>query len=177
MSAYLMLFLNVVLGLAVHSRFLDELMARWRSLDLHQFTGLLGLGFLAIHTLALLGDRYIGFTVPQLLVPMASAYRPAWTALGIIAFYMILTVVASSYLRSHIGYRLWRAIHYLSFGAYLLALAHGLLAGTDTGERWAQALYWSTGGLVLILIFQRFRSVGERREVKLSDRRAANGVG
>ncbi len=176
LSAYLLLFFNVVLGLAVHSRFLDAVMARWRYFDLHQFTGLLAMGFLALHGLALLGDHYIGFTLPQLLVPLASSYRPEWTALGIIGLYLLATVVASSYLRSHIGYRLWRSLHYLSFVAYLSALAHGIMAGTDTGEPWARALYLGTGTTVALLALRRFRNVPERPGVSVADRRSAGGV-
>ncbi len=157
LTAYLMLFLNVLLGLAVRTRFMDALLARWRSFDLHGFTGLLAMGFLLIHGLSLLGDRYVGFTLPQLLVPLASPYRPVWTAMGVIAFYTVLVVLASSYLKKQLGYRFWRGLHYLSFGAYLLALAHGVFAGTDSGEPWARGLYWSTGLTVLLLTLWRFR--------------------
>ena len=51
----------------------------------------------------------------------------------------------SLYVRRWIGYRLWRAIHYLSFGVFLLALIHGLLSGTDSASVWARDLYWTSG--------------------------------
>ena len=57
--------------------------------------------------------------------------------------------------------RTWREIHYVSFAAYLLALGHGIMAGTDTSQVWAQLLYWSTGSLVLALCLWRF---GYRRD-------------
>ena len=156
LSAYLLLFLNVVLGLAVHTRFGDVLMARWRSLDLHQFTALLAMAFLGLHALSLLGDHYIGFTLNQLLVPMASSYRPVWTAMGIIGFYLLAVVVASSYLRRFVSYRAWRVLHYLSFAAYVLALLHGIYSGTDSSQLWARFLYWSTGTVVALLMLRRF---------------------
>ncbi len=157
LSAYLMLFANVFLGMAVHLRPLDGLLARWRSFDLHQFTALLALGFMVLHALALLGDRYIGFAPAELLVPFASPYRPLWTALGVIAFYLVLAVFASSRLRRFVGHRAWRAIHYLSFAAFLLAMGHGLFAGTDSGEPWAAALYGATGAVIALLLALRFR--------------------
>ena len=157
LSAYLMLFLNVVFGLAVHTKVMDRIYARWRSLDLHQFTTLLALGLLSIHALALLGDQYIGFSVPEILVPLLSPYRPVWTAIGVIGGYLLVLVAASSYLRKHISYGTWRSLHYISFGAYVLALAHGILAGTDTSQPWAEALYWSTGLIVVALMVWRFR--------------------
>ena len=38
---------------------------------------------------------------------------------------------------------------------FVLALAHGLGAGTDTGTSWALALYVATGSAVLILTGRR----------------------
>ena len=162
LSAYLMLFLNVFLGLAVRSKVLEALLARWRSFDLHQFTALLALGFLALHGLALLGDRYIGFSPAELLVPFASPYRPVWTALGVMALYLFLGVLASSYLRKLIGQRLWRAIHYSAFVAFLLAMAHGIFAGSDSSEPWAAALYGGTGSIIGLLVILRVKSASGR---------------
>lgn len=157
LSAYLVLFLNVVFGLAVHTKVMDGIYARWRSLDLHQFTTLLALGLLAIHAFALLGDHYINFTLPEILVPLLSPYRPAWTATGIIGAYLMIVVTVTSYLRKRMSYGTWRSLHYLSFGAYVLALGHGIFSGTDTSQPWAQALYWSTGAVVIGLTVWRFR--------------------
>ena len=157
LSAYLLLTLDVVLGVAVRTRFLDALLARWRSFDLHEFTALLALGFLAAHLLALLGDRYIGFRPWQVLVPLASPYRPVPVALGVVACYLLLLVTGSFYARRQIGQRAWRALHYLTFGGWLLALGHGLLAGTDTGTSWGLLLYAGSGFVVATLTIWRFQ--------------------
>ena len=79
------------------------------AVDLHQYCGLLGLGFALFHALVLLGDRYVGYTPPQLLVPFASLpYRPLAVGLGQIALYLGLLVGLSFYVRQHIGFRAWR---------------------------------------------------------------------
>lgn len=174
LSAYLMLFLNVVLGLAVNTRIMDALVARWRSFDLHEFTALLAMGLLAIHGLALLVDQYIGFTLPQILVPLNLPYRPFWTAIGIIAFYLLVLVTASSYMRKQLGYKTWRAIHYLSFGAYVMGLAHGIMAGTDSTMPWAQGLYLSTGAIVLLLTIRRFSSAKKKTPLRAGVQRTAS---
>ncbi|HEX2923038.1 MAG TPA: hypothetical protein VHS28_03305 [Chloroflexota bacterium] len=163
LSAYLMLFLNVFLGLAVHTHYLEGVMARWRSFDLHQFTALLAIGFLGLHALALLGDRYMGFTPAQLVIPFASPYRPFWTALGVVGAYAVLIVFGSSYVRQQIGYRAWRAIHYVAFAAFLLTMVHGVFSGTDSGEPWAAALYAGTGATIALLTLMRFKGVAEQR--------------
>lgn len=163
LTAYLLLFINVCLGLSISSGLLGGVMARWRVFDLHQFTGLVAFGFLALHMFVLLGDQYTGFTVTQLLVPFASSYRPAWTALGILAFYLLLAVGISSYAKRRIGRRAWRGIHYLSYAVFLFSLAHGIFSGTDTSEPWAGLLYLSTGAIVLLLTLWRLSAPGAKQ--------------
>src|SRR5512146_510970 len=55
-TAYLVLFANMVLGLMIKTKQYDDLVPRWSSFDLHQFTALLALGFLALHVFSLLFD-------------------------------------------------------------------------------------------------------------------------
>lgn len=140
-TAYMLLSIDVLLGMAVRTRALERVLTRWRATDLHELLGVLGLAFLAGHVAALLGDQYIAFTVPELLVPLLSPYRPAWTALGILAMYATVVVYASVHLRRFIGYRAWRLIHLLAFPAFILSTLHGIFAGTDTRQWWAQAIY------------------------------------
>jgi len=159
LSAYLVLFVNVVLGLLVRTRFGDRFIARWQSFDLHQFTSFVAIGLIALHAGALLGDHYIGFTLAQILLPFASTFRPLETAYGVIAMYLIVITTASFWLKRFIGQRGWRKLHYATFGAYVLAAAHGVTSGTDTTLGWAWAMYWVTGWVVAVLTIWR---VGER---------------
>ncbi|HVA23043.1 MAG TPA: ferric reductase-like transmembrane domain-containing protein, partial [Chloroflexota bacterium] len=140
---YALLFLSVCLGLAIKTRFLDPLVPRWQNFDLHQFTALLATAFIGLHIFSLLGDHYIGFTLESLLVPLQASYKPEWVSVGIVAFYLFLIVTFSFYIRSSIGQKTWRALHYLTFAVFFMGLLHGLFAGSDT-EAWAKFLYWGT---------------------------------
>ena len=60
-------------------------------------------------------------------------------------------------MRRHIGYRAWRALHYLTFGLFALAMLHGITAGTDTTEPWAKLIYLGTGAGVAALIAYRLQ--------------------
>ncbi len=123
---------------------------------IHEYLSLLGLAFGAFHALILLGDQYSKYQIAQLLVPFGSVqYRPAWVGLGQIGFYVWAIVTFSFYVRRRIGPKTWRAIHYLSFACYLMALIHGLMAGTDAGTAWALDFYWVTGGSFLFLLIYR----------------------
>lgn len=146
--AYLLLFTTVMLGLSIRTRALDRLAARWRVTDLHLFLSVLMLAFVGFHAAVLLTDSYIGFSWVQLLVPFSGPYRNLWTGLGIIGAYLLLLIALSFLIRRRIGYRVWRGLHYATFLAYLAALAHGVFAGTDSTQAWAQAIYVGTALVV-----------------------------
>jgi sulfoxide reductase heme-binding subunit YedZ len=153
--AYLLLWLATCWGIMMSSKVLKGYMNFARAYSLHEFLPMLGVVFAAIHALVLLGDTYIGFSVQQLLIPFSSSYKPLWTGLGSLAFYMFLALIFSSYLRKRIGQRSWRAFHYTSYLAFLLVLVHGLMAGSDSGSLGMRALYSATGGISLFLVFYR----------------------
>lgn len=163
LTAYVLLWLNVMLGLAVRTSFLEPLLARWRTFDLHQFTALLALGFIGLHVGALLGDHYIGFSVAQLLVPFQATYRPLWTGIGVLATYLVVAITGSFYVRRWIGQRAWRLLHYTSFGAFWLAWLHGVGAGTDSGMLWSALLYWLTGVIAVGMLIWRITTPGPSR--------------
>jgi predicted ferric reductase len=75
--------------------------------------------------------------------------------IGQIGFYVWLIVALSFYVRSSIGQKTWRVIHYLSFGMYIMGLVHGLFGGTDSTANWAGWYYWISGGSLLFLLIYR----------------------
>lgn len=160
--AYLLMWSSVVLGLLIT----DRLAPLWPggpiAFDLHQFTSLLGLGFSLFHGLILMGDRYIGFTPAQILIPFATNYLPFWVGLGQLAFYALIPITFSFYIRRRIGTGLWRALHFGTFVAFALITVHGLLAGSDTTNPLVLAMYALTGLSVMFLTLHRISSMLER---------------
>jgi predicted ferric reductase len=154
--AFGLLWLSLALGLGITSRLARLWPGGPLAFDVHQYASLLGLVLALFHALILLGDRYIGYTLTQLLVPFAGeSYRPLWVGLGQIGIYLLAIVGLSFYARGLIGRRTWRALHYLSFAVFALVLAHGLASGTDSAEPWARALYWGSAASILYLTVYR----------------------
>lgn len=157
--AFVLLWLSVLFGLLMTGRLSPAWPGHMLAFELHQYTSLLGLAFAFFHALILLGDRYIGYTLAQVLMPLGSVnYRPWSVALGQIGFYLAFLVTVTFYVRRLVTPRIWRLIHYLSFVVFLMVLTHGITSGTDSGEHWAQALYWLSGGSVLFLTIYRVLS-------------------
>jgi predicted ferric reductase len=110
--AYLLLWLSMVLGLALTNRLARIWPGGPTAGDLHEYASLLAVVFTLLHGLVLLGDTYIGYTLPQILIPFSSAvYLPLWVGLGQIGLYALALVTFSFYVRRRIGARTWRAIH------------------------------------------------------------------
>jgi hypothetical protein len=66
------------------------------------------------------------------LVPFASTWHPLAVAWGVVALYLLLAVEITSLLRARLSQRVWRGVHFASFGLFVTATIHGLAAGTDT---------------------------------------------
>ncbi len=150
-----LIWVSMALGLLVTNK-----MARFwpgvpASFAIHEYVSLLGLVFVILHAIILMGDKYIQFGLVQVLTPFASSYKPFWVGIGQLSFYAILMVALSFYVRKQIGQKTWRSLHYVSFATYFIALIHGIASGTDTSLPWAQNYYWYTAGSLLFLVVYR----------------------
>ncbi len=130
--AYLLLFGSVALGLLLTGG--SPGLKRYDVYDLHRFLAILTLAVTLFHLFIVLPDAYIGFSLSELLIPFASPYHPVYMALGLLSFYLMLLAVASFYSMPLIPYAWWRRLHYSTFAVFVMALAHGLGSGTDTGH-------------------------------------------
>ena len=123
---------SVVWGLALSTR-----LARRRPwpawlLDMHRLLGALAVIFTVVHVGAVLLDSYTNFGIADVLVPFAASWHPTAVAWGIVAFYLLVAVEATSLARGRIGKRWWRRAHYGSFALFISATVHAVTAGTDT---------------------------------------------
>ncbi len=150
--AYLLLWLSTVWGLAVSSKIFDPVLERFFTYDVHQFLSLLAIGFSVLHVVVLLADRYLPFSVAEVLVPFIAPYRPLWVGFGVIGLYLVLLVSATFYIRQRIGYGAFHVIHYLSILAYAGITVHGLMAGTDS-PLWTTQLMYAGTALVVVFLF------------------------
>jgi predicted ferric reductase len=156
MVAYALLWLSMAFGLIITNRLARLWPGGPVAFDWHQFASLMGLAFALFHALILMGDKYINYDLAQVLVPFNSTgYKPVWVGLGQIGFYLLAIVGLSFYVRKRLGNRAWRLIHYLSFLTFLLALLHGIFAGTDNTVLAIRVFYWITGASLLFLLVYR----------------------
>jgi sulfoxide reductase heme-binding subunit YedZ len=160
LTAYALLTSSVLAGLTVKSKPLGRRLRAAAVTDLHRFLSLLALGAIAVHGLTLALDTAVRIPVAALLVPGLSPYRPLATGIGVLAAELMVLIYVSFSLRSRIGVRSWRRLHYLTFAVFGAATVHGLAAGTD---RWAFGLYAGSVAAVASLTAWRILTSPTRR--------------
>jgi predicted ferric reductase len=157
--AYGLVTASVLLGIALSLKWRSTATPRFVTNELHRFVTLLSLAFLGVHAIALVLDPFMKFSVGEILVPLASHYRPLWVALGVVAAYLLAALWLSERVRDRIGYAWWRRFHALAFVAFVLATVHGIATGSDTKEPWALAIYagslFAVAALSVLRLFPR----------------------
>lgn len=161
--ALVLVCLSVIWGLLLSSKYLAGGPKPTWLLDLHRFLGALSVIFTVIHLIGLYLDRFVTFTVTDLLVPFASSWRPLPVAIGIVAFWLLVAIQATSMAKRRLPRRLWRWVHLTSFLLLPLGLIHGSTAGSDATTIWYRLGAGGLVGLVTWLTAWRAWSVRKRR--------------
>ncbi|MCD6033651.1 MAG: Ferric reductase domain protein transrane component domain protein [Thermomicrobiales bacterium] len=159
---YLLVWMAVVTGLGLTTGLLDRWPGRGVTFSLHAFAMQLTYGFLALHLISLAADPTVRFAAKALVVPFATTWREPWTGFGVLAAWLALLIGASFALKRVIGQRAWRALHWLTFPLYALALLHGVGAGTDTDTLWMTMVYLVTASTVVLFGSYRLLRRGAR---------------
>jgi hypothetical protein len=153
--AYLVLAASVLYGLLLSTKILDAIAHRPVSFALHKDLSIVGLLLGALHGTLLVFDQSYRFTLVSILVPFESPYSPLTVGVGQLALYATAIVTASFYVRRHIGQKVWRLIHYITFLAFAGASFHGLASGSDSRSAWAFWVYLTPLTAALFLITYR----------------------
>ena len=128
------------LGLLAVSRAQAPIWPRFLTVGLHRNLALLSVAFVGVHVATAVLDPFTSLGPAAAVVPLASSYRPLQVALGVISMELLLAVIVTSLLRERIGQRTWRAVHWVAYAAWPLAVAHTITAGSDGIALWMLAV-------------------------------------
>jgi predicted ferric reductase len=121
----------------------------------HRTAAGIGILLVVVHVTTLMFDAKAHVGVAGALVPFASHYRPNAVALGSITAYTLIVVACAGAARgrfaaTRIGAASWRTIHFLGYPAWLTAVLHSVLSGTDRAVSWVVLLDVACVGAVMI---------------------------
>jgi predicted ferric reductase len=135
MVAAVLLVASLVWGVLMATRALKPVDRPAWMLAMHRWFSGLAVTGVAIHIAALVADSYVHFGAKEILVPMASSWKPGAVTLGVVAMYLLVLVQATSLAMKRLPKRVWRGIHMSSYVLTWLVFVHAGLAGTDVSNR------------------------------------------
>ncbi|SEM72037.1 2Fe-2S iron-sulfur cluster binding domain-containing protein [Cryobacterium sp. TMT1-3] len=136
MIAWALLTTSVLWGILLSTRVMRRVDNPAWLQDLHGYLGGTSLVMVGLHMVSLMIDSWLSFTVAEVLVPFATAFKPLPVALGILAFYLLVAVQGSSLMLKRLPRKFWKGLHYASYATLLLVSFHAGFTGTDVGSLW-----------------------------------------
>ena len=136
--AMVLLTVNILLGLVLSARYNPVRNWPYRRVpvfDIHNWTAYIALSLVVLHPVLLLCSRSAGFGIVDVLWPLHSPKQTLYNCLGATAFYCVVFVVVTSYLRFRLGSRLWKKLHYVSYAAAAFLFVHGILIDPELKNR------------------------------------------
>ncbi len=153
----LVLFTVVVcLGTFVSNRVGGTSVGRFELNELHRSVSLVAMAFLVVHIVTTVIDSYVPTGWLSAVVPLTSHYQRVDVAIGAVAFDLMLAVWASSLMRARIANGSWRFIHWFSWLAFVAAIVHSFLIGTDARSGTGLAVVVLCAAAVVITALWRY---------------------
>ncbi len=145
----------VVLGVLGPLRVATERWPRFAIRALHRDVSLLAITVVAIHVIMIMLDQYVHVPLSAAVLPWGSSFKPFWTGMGALAFDLMIAIVVTSLARMRLGYTAWRFVHWFAYAAWPLAVAHGLVTGSDSRKPWVLALTVACIAIAAIAVAMR----------------------
>jgi sulfoxide reductase heme-binding subunit YedZ len=138
--ALILLTFSVVIGVAAIGRLRSPGVPRFVIDGIHRTASLLAIVFLVVHIITAVLDSFAPIALSDAVIPFFGVYRPLWLGLGALSFDLMLAIVVTSLLRRRVGHGAWRAVHWLSYAAWPIAVVHGFGTGSDVNQTWMLAI-------------------------------------
>jgi sulfoxide reductase heme-binding subunit YedZ len=129
--ALVLLTVVVVLGILVSRHGRLPGMPRFATTSLHRSMSLLAVAFTAVHVITATADPYVSIGIAAAIIPFTSAYKAVWIGLGAVSLDIIVALIVTSLARARIGRRSWRAVHWLAYACWPVALLHSIGSSGD----------------------------------------------
>jgi predicted ferric reductase len=142
--------LNMLLGMLMAFRYSPLRYwphRRFNYFRLHNWCGYIALSASILHPVTLLLNKTPRFHLMDLVYPLYSPSQPWENTMGAIALYLVAFVVITSYFRTRLGRRLWKAFHFSIYIAAGALFFHSLLTDPDFKNA---PVDWLDGGKIFV---------------------------
>lgn len=140
LMAMILLTITMVLGLVTTTRARARNWPGFAQQEIHRRVSMIAVVFLGLHVMTSVLDSYVDIDWAAIVIPFTSPYGRFWVGVGAVALDLMIAVFVTSLLRARMRPGTWRAVHWLAYLSWPVALAHTFGMGTDAGEGWVIAL-------------------------------------
>ena len=145
----------IVLGVAARTGAAPGHWPRFVFVEMHRTLALFLVAFLALHVMTAILDPFVSIGWAATVLPFTSGYRTLAIGLGTLAVDFGGAVLLTSVARRRLGFRTWRAVHWLAYLAWPAAFAHSLTAGNDLGIWWVVVIEWGCAAVAATAVLAR----------------------
>ena len=146
----------IVLGVAARTGAAPRGWPRFVFVELHRTLALFLVAFLALHVLTAILDPFVSIGWAATVLPFTSGYRTLAIGLGTLAVDLGGAVLLTSVTRARLGFRAWRAVHWLAYLAWPAAFVHSLTVGNnDLRIWWVAVIEWGCAAAVATAVLAR----------------------
>lgn len=126
--------------------------------ELHRTLSLFAVALLGLHVVTAIADPYVTIGWAATVIPFLSPYRTLAVGLGTLAVDLGAAVLLTSVVRGRLGFRAWRAVHWLAYLAWPAAFLHALRAGGDLHTGWVAVIVWGSAAATAAAVAARLAS-------------------
>lgn len=169
LTALVLLTATMVLGVITATRTRAAGWPGFAQQEMHRRVSMIAVVFLGLHVLTSVLDTYVSIGWAAILVPFTSHYARFWVGVGAVAVDLMLAVFVTSLFRSRLAPSAWRAVHWLAYLSWPVALAHTFGMGTDSREHWVIAMAVACVLSVAVALAWRVRSTSRQVAARTAD--------
>jgi ferredoxin/DMSO/TMAO reductase YedYZ heme-binding membrane subunit len=170
--SFALLWLAVIWGLILRNGWMLIRIKHATVYGIHQIVALLGLCLGVVHAAVQLAVPGGTVRIVDEFVPFTNQVDPIGIGVGVIGLELLLAVTGSILIQRILGYSRWRALHALTYAAFMLLVAHLLTSGSEvTGWVWnavlgswlSTAVLWLTTTPAMTAVHRGLSTVFARR--------------
>jgi methionine sulfoxide reductase heme-binding subunit len=153
---FVFLWITIFLGLSIRNPWLKKIVSPLLGCDFHYFTAAMAVFWALVHGTALFFDTFLNFGAKDIFIPFYSqstALDTNYLALGVMAFYAMVIMTVTSYLRRHLAHWLWRVLHFLNPLAFIFVVFHGFMNGTDMKNPYIAGAFIASSAILVLIYF------------------------
>jgi sulfoxide reductase heme-binding subunit YedZ len=134
--SFFLCWLAIVWGLVLRNAWASTRLRHSTVYGVHHTVALLGLTLSLVHAAAQLAAPLGPVRLIDEFVPFLNPVDPIGIGIGVVGLEILLAAALSTLVQRRLGFSRWRAVHGLTYVAFMLVVGHVLLSGSDTGPTW-----------------------------------------